>query len=163
VEWFAGEVPNLFDWMRNQRRAFPMERLGSDGHGSKFGNEFSTMRPGDNRFYWLSTDAVSPANQNTFARWNAQVNCATLTARVDAKNNVIHLQTSGIRQVTVWVGRNREGANLIDLDKPLTINWGFTPKWANRKVKPSLSTLLEDLYQRGDRQQLFLAKIELNS
>jgi hypothetical protein len=162
VEWFAGEVPNLFDWMRNQRRAFPLERLGSDGIGGKFGNEFSTMRPGDNHFYWLSTSAISPANYNSFARWNPNVSCATLTARVDAKSNVIQLKTSGIRQVTVWVGRNREGANLIDFDKPLTVNWDFTPKWANRKVSPSLATLLEEVYLGGDRQQLFLAKIELH-
>jgi len=28
----------------------------------------------------------------------------------------------------------------------------------SKTLKPSLATLLEDLYQRGDRQHLFLAK-----
>src|SRR5205823_3060378 len=55
LEWFPGEVPSMFDWMRHQRRAFPLRQLGTDGGGGNFGNEFTTMRPEDNRFYWLST------------------------------------------------------------------------------------------------------------
>src|SRR5262249_16382706 len=39
-EWLGGELPNMFDWMRFQKRAFPMDRLGSDGLGGGFGEEF---------------------------------------------------------------------------------------------------------------------------
>jgi hypothetical protein len=35
------------------------------------------------------------------------------------------------------------------------------PGWARAKVTPSLEVLMEDLHQRGDRQQLFFAKIPL--
>ncbi len=61
IEWFGGEVPNIFDWMRNKQRAFPLHQLGTDGIGEAFGNEFCTMRPTDNRFYWLTTDDAGPA------------------------------------------------------------------------------------------------------
>ena len=30
IEWFSGEVPHLFDWMRNQHRSFPLHQLGTD-------------------------------------------------------------------------------------------------------------------------------------
>ena len=32
----------------------------------------------------------------------------------------------------------------------------------NRKVAPNLGTVLEDFYQRGDRQRLFWAKVEVS-
>jgi hypothetical protein len=31
-----------------------------------------------------------------------------------------------------------------------------------KPVRPSLTTLLEDLYSRGDRQRLFWAKLDFN-
>src|SRR5262249_53322092 len=58
VEWFAGEVPSMFDWMRSKKRVFRMDQLGTDGGGGTFGNEFCTMRTCDNRFYWLSADDI---------------------------------------------------------------------------------------------------------
>jgi len=39
---------------------------------------------------------------------------------------------------------------------------GFAVKVAKRRIQPSLAVLLEDIYQRGDRQQLYLAKIDLD-
>jgi hypothetical protein len=51
---------------------------------------------------------------------------------------------------------------MIDFDRPLTVRVNLAPVWNKRKVTPSLSVLLEDLYERGDRQQMFLAKIALN-
>src|SRR5262249_13736018 len=64
MEWFSAEVPNILDWMRPKRRAFPLHQLGTDGNGTQFGNEFCTLRRTDNRFYWLSTDAVHERNLN---------------------------------------------------------------------------------------------------
>ncbi|MGL4555759.1 MAG: hypothetical protein ACRC33_31715, partial [Gemmataceae bacterium] len=57
-EWLGGEVPLMFDWMRSQARAFPTQRLGTDGGGGAFGTEFTTMRADDNRWYWVSTTGV---------------------------------------------------------------------------------------------------------
>jgi hypothetical protein len=32
----------------------------------------------------------------------------------------------------------------------------------NKKVDPSLPTLMQDFYNRGDRQRLFFAKVDIN-
>src|SRR5262249_30181353 len=157
-----GEVPNILDWMRMKRRAFPLRQLGTDGLRTEHGNEFRTQRSADNRFYWLSTNAVEPRCQNTAAGWSWQRQPATLHARIDPLRNESVLVPFGVRQASVWLGRNSRGESMIDFDKPLTIRVNFEAKWNNKPVKPSLDTLLEDLYQRGDRQRLFLAKVDLS-
>src|SRR5262249_23991136 len=154
-EWFSGEVPSMFDWMRAKRRAFPLQQLGTDGNKTSMGNEFQTMRPSDNHFYWLSTDGISDRCVNTFDNWKSTKFAATLTARIDPKANDMTIRAEGIKQLTVWLGRNDKGERMIDFDRVLTIKVNLAPKW-NKKVTPSLATLLEDLYERGDRQQLFL-------
>ncbi len=164
VEWFGGELPNMFDWMRGKRRRdFPLPKLGSNGGGGTFGNEFCTLRSCDNHFYWLSSDDIR--NTKSIENWKTRlrVQPAALDAeiRTGDKSNEIVVHTSGIGQVTVWLGRNGKGEDMIDFDKPVTVRHGFAVMVVNRKVTPSLAVLLEDLAERGDRQQLFLAKIPL--
>jgi predicted esterase len=170
AEWFGGELPNMFDWMRNKRRVFPnhdlLRRLGTDGGGGSFGNEFCTLRACDNHFYWLSSDNV--LNTKDLNNWRQRLRWppASLYASIDRDNklgNVIQLKTTGLGQVTVWLGRNSKGEDMIDFDKPVTVRHGFANVVTSRKVPPSLEVLLEDLYQRGDRQQVFLAKIEVGA
>lgn len=165
VDWFGGEVPHMFDWMRGKRRAFPLHRLGTDGNGTSFGNEFCTERACDNHFYWLSADVINPGNINRVQTWRGK-QPASLHARIDRheKDNFIWVSTSGIKQVTIWLGRNSKGEDMIDFDKPVRITANrqvILLKNKNFMVKPSVEVLLEDLYQRGDRQMLFLAKIPL--
>lgn len=162
VEWFGGELPNMFDWMREKRRVFPQRQLGSNGGGRQFGNEFCTLRSCDNRFYWLSSDDIRHSKDldNWKARYRVQP--AALDARIDidVQSNKIHVNTSGVGQVTIWLGRNSKGEDMIDFDKLVTVYCNHRVVLPpNRKVTPNLEVLLEDFYQRGDRQQLFLAKI----
>ncbi len=159
VEWFPGEMPAAFDWMRNKRRAFPLHQLGTDGLGGPMGSEFYTMRQGDNRFYWLSTDEVVPACCNSVEGWSNRVSPARLTARIDPATNEITVRARGVRQVTVWLGRNAKGEGMIDFEKPLTVLVNMGARWSNRRVAPSLGVLLQDLADRGDRQRLLLARI----
>jgi pimeloyl-ACP methyl ester carboxylesterase len=160
VEWFGGELPNMFDWMHSKRRVFPLRQLGTDGGGGSFGNEFCTLRGCDNHFYWLSSDDIR--SQRSLANWNrGRFQPASLHARISTETNHIFVKAQGVGQVTVWLGRNSKGEDMIDFDRPLTVTVGFANLWTNRKVAPSLEVLLEDLYQRGDRQQLFLAKIPM--
>ena len=162
VEWFGGEVPNIMDWMRTKRRAFPLHKLGTDGLGGRFGNEFTTMRTTDNQFYWLSTTAIKPDRLNSARAWKEGVTPAMLHARIDPDSNTITLLPTGIKQATVWLGRNSRGESMIDFDKPVTIRVNNEIKWAHKPIAPNLSTLMEDLYQRGDRQRPYLAKVDLN-
>jgi hypothetical protein len=161
VEWFSAEVPNMFDWMRNQRRAFPLRQLGTDGLGGVFGNEFCTMRPEDNRFYWLSTSGISGRHLVPPSRWSNLVQPASLTGRIDAQTNEITLKTQGLNQIGIWLGRNPKGQYMIDFDKPVTVRVGFKVMVIKRRVQPELKVLLEDLYERGDRKHLFVARIDL--
>jgi pimeloyl-ACP methyl ester carboxylesterase len=161
-EWFGGELPNMTDWMRRQRRLFPMRQLGHDGGGGPFGNEFQTLRAENNRFYWLSTSDVMPRNVVTPERWKNSVPPASLTGRIDPVGNDIQLRVSGVRKVTVWLGRNARGQYMVDLEKPLTVRVGFGVRVNRRLVRPSLKVLLEDLHERGDRQQLFVAKVDVD-
>jgi pimeloyl-ACP methyl ester carboxylesterase len=162
VEWFAGEVPNVFDWMRPKHRAFPLQQLGYDGNGGIMGKEFCTMRHGDNRFYWVSTDAIGDRHINDPFEFKNRMQPATMTARVDPQNNEIYVRTSGLAQVTVWLSRSVRGAGTINFDKPVTVRVNLAPAWNNRKITPSLAVLLEDLALRGDRQTLFVAKVAVN-
>lgn len=162
VEWFGGEVPNMFDWMRGKRRIFHLRQLGSNGYGNSFGNEFCSLRSCDNHFYWLSADNfVSPRTVET---WNTgRVQPASFTAQVNYDRNEIVAKTTGVRRATIWLGRNSKGEDTIDFDKPVIVRHSFSPQPLRKKVTPSLQVLLDDLCERLDRRQLFLAKIELGN
>jgi predicted esterase len=154
-EWFAGELPLLFDWMSRKKRANPFPELGRSGAGTVFGEEFRSMRPTDNRFYWLSGEDLYKRLINSADRWNARMGQAVLQAHV-GEGNHIYVNAQGFRRVVVWLGPGR-----IDFDKPVTVYLNSRLYWSNRKVTPDLGTLLEDFYWHGDRQRLFLAKLEI--
>jgi len=159
-EWFGGEVPNMFDWMLRQRRVFPLRQLGTDGNGGPFGNEFCSLRESDNRFYWLSTDSINSRLTTTAQRWKPGTP-AMLAARINVEQNSITLKATGMRKLTLWVGRDAKGTYLLDLDRPVSVTVGLAQHVFKKRFAPSLGVLLEDLYQRGDRQHLFVARIEL--
>ena len=52
------------------------------------------------------------------------------------------------------------GRGMIDFDKPVKVYLNLN--LANRKVRPSLKELLEDFYERCDRERPVLAKVELS-
>jgi dienelactone hydrolase len=157
LEWFAAEVPSVFEWMALKRRRHPTERVGKiTANFSPLGGEFRTMRPGDTRFYWLSVGGLSERCLNDARAWNSKATPALLAARVTGGNQIA-VHTQGARQVSVWLARG-----MIDFDKPLTVRVNFQMRLNNGKVTPSLGTLLEDFYERGDRQQLYVARLDLN-
>jgi hypothetical protein len=119
------------------------------------------MRAEDNRFYWLSTSDISGRFLNSAEKWSNLTNPAMMTARINPEANEIHVHTTGLGQVTVWLGRNSKGQTQIDFDKTITVRVGLRAMF-NRKVTPSLAIMLEDLAKRGDRKHLFLARIDMN-
>jgi pimeloyl-ACP methyl ester carboxylesterase len=155
-EWFGGEQAPMMDWMNRKKRANPVREVGRDGGGASNGEEFKTMRATDNHFYWLSTAAVNERYVNDFRSWNVNTTPALLQATIFAGNQ-IYVNARGVKQVTVWLG-----PGMIDFEKPVTVQVNRAKVWIDKKVTPSLTTLLEDFYQRGDRQRLFLAKVDFN-
>ncbi|TMQ33200.1 MAG: hypothetical protein E6K70_14400, partial [Planctomycetota bacterium] len=152
-EWFGGEVPYLFDWMGRKKRAAAFPELGRSGLGS-FGEEFQSMRPMDNHFYWLEGQDLKDRHVNDGRSWSNKVTAAKLQARI--KDNDIFVNTQGFRLVTVWLGQG-----MIDFEKPVKMTLNAKVNFGVRKIAPNLETLLEDFYQRADRQRPFLAKVEL--
>lgn len=159
IEFFKGELPAMFDWMRHQRRAFPMRQLGSDGGGGPTGTEFSTMRVEDNRFYWLGLSEIASRHLARAERWNVNTQPAFATATINPAANEVAIKSQGVGEFTLWVGRNSAGQYMMDLEKPVTVTVGFKQVVVKRKVTPSLAVLLEELYRSGDRKHLFVGKL----
>jgi predicted esterase len=156
IEWFGAEVTNIFDWMRNKKRVFPLGECGKDGI------EFYSMRQSDDRFYWVTNTGVMAQCCNSAGNWNNRIPPSKVYARIDGPTNTIYMKATGTKQVTLWLGKSPRGESMVDFDKPVTVQIGLGRGIAGRKLTPSLETLLEDLWLRGDRQRLFLAKIDIN-
>jgi predicted esterase len=150
-DWFELELPICFDWMGRKKRISGFPELGKMGIN---GDEFTSMRPGDSHFYWLSGEDINDHAVNDARRWHNSISPATLQGVVNPGNQ-INITCHGFRRVAVWFG-----LGMVDFEKPVTffVNGGISR--ANRKVTPSLATLLEDFYQRGDRQRLYVAKVD---
>ena len=79
-----------------------------------------------------------------------------MATHINPASNQILVWERGFQSLTIWLGRDAK----IDFDKPLKLQVNG-PALFNRKVTPSLATLLEDYLQRGDRQRLFVARIDV--
>jgi acetyl esterase/lipase len=157
VEWFAGELPSMFDWMDHKRdrhrRALAFPRLAKSG--GTLDQRFQCLRTTDNHFYWLSTNGIDPKKVNDGTEWHSDRYGATFQAWA-LEGNIINVNPTNIKQLTVWLSKE-----MIDFPKPVTIRINGSPRWWNhRQVQPSLKTLLEDFYERGDRQRLFWARLD---
>jgi poly(3-hydroxybutyrate) depolymerase len=166
-EWYSAEVPHIMDWMSRKKRVHPIKQMGSyhTGGVAGGGEEFKTMRACDNRFYWLSTDEILENHINTYTSWSQQTKPATLQASFAVANEAsksgakiishFNIRTSGIKQVSLWIAPNQ-----IDFANQVLIRINGQQIGSYRTVQPSLATLLEELYLSGDRQRVFLAKLD---
>jgi pimeloyl-ACP methyl ester carboxylesterase len=149
AEMFDVEQPAIFDWMDHKvgmwKRANSIPNTGT----------FASMRTTDNRFYWLSTDGISDASLNDANRWKSKVVGATIKGRID-DGNQIRLSVEHFKNVTICFA-----PNMIDFKKPVTVTIGTRTPVKDKVVKPSLQTLLDELYETGDRQRLVVAKLEV--
>jgi pimeloyl-ACP methyl ester carboxylesterase len=161
VEWFGGELSNMFDWMNRQKRAFPLQELGKEGGGrTELKDEFTSHRNTDNSFYWLSCDGIALNSQVEPSSFTKSRQPAAMTARIDPAKNEIWVRTYGVDQTTIWLS-NDKGAPMINFDKPLIVNLNGKSGVFKDTVTPNMTTLLDGLCERGDKQRLFVAKVEL--
>ncbi|QVL34417.1 hypothetical protein KIH39_11070 [Telmatocola sphagniphila] len=152
-EFFFQELPFMFDWMVRKKRTNGLPGFGTPGLGAE-GTDFRTMRQEDNHFYWVSTSEIMPGK--TLER---NPRGEFVPARIAAKameGNMVRIDAVGFRQLTVSVPRG-----LFELDKPIRIVINGK-EWNNERkpLKPNLGVMLEDLYERGDRQHVYLEKFE---
>jgi hypothetical protein len=142
VEYYPGELTYIMDWMDRKKRPQKLPKLGDSD-----GKELRIVRESDNRFYWLSTDDVVTGGVP-----------AKLTAKL-AENNSIVGQVSGVKQLTVWLNDS-----MVDFKQPVEVRFNqFAPsaRVVKKTLEPSTKVLLEDFYLRGDKKNLYLAKVDL--
>jgi pimeloyl-ACP methyl ester carboxylesterase len=162
-EFYLFELPIAFDWMNRKRRAMGFPQLGRRPNAGTQGEEFQTARPGDNHFYWLEVLAHNPRN-TTKAMGTGEMTYtpAGLVGHV-RDNNVIAINARGIKSLRVWLGQMFDPQtgwrHMVDLTKPVTIQVNRFPA-KTQQFTPSLEVMMEDLYERGDRQRLFWASVD---
>jgi pimeloyl-ACP methyl ester carboxylesterase len=166
-EWFGTEIATMMDWMSRKKRIHPMKEMGRyhTGGAVGMGEEFKILRSSDNRFYWLSTSAVTDSHINEVRNWQKSTRPATLQASCTVVNEEtkagpriwtqFNLRTSGVKQVSLWIAPNQ-----IDFSRPVRIRHNGTLFGGDRHLQPNLGTLLEELYTSGDRQRLFVARLD---
>ena len=155
-EWFAEELPNVFDWMGRKRRADPGKALGPVRYDGKTQVEgFSSVRRTDNRFHWLSSDDIKPERTVGNIMTSAATTPAKFSARI-ADGNTVSVKVTGMRDVTVWFGKG-----MLDYTKPVTVKLIGAQKPVTKQITPKIEVLMEDLYDRGDRQRPYFERIDL--
>ena len=136
-ENFYDEIHHLFDWMgRQQRVEYPKHF------------ECRATRPWENRFYWVEVEGIPPPPLDL-----KRIRPYLIRGRLGATNSVS--VDAGRTLVTLWLGPEQ-----VDFDRHLSIR--INGRDLRHDVDPSLETLLEDFRTRGDRQQLFWAKVVAN-
>ena len=160
-EWFSYEVPQMFQWMNCKSRQLPKKDLGRD--------EFHSSRGTDNRFYWLSSETIdancrfdhtkkAPSGYKP-ATFQASLSLGNLLDKSTNKEKIwnrAQVKASGMAQVTLWIT-----PGMIDMTKPLEVFINAQAQGGMRVIEPSLDTLLQELHETGDRQRLFVAKIDI--
>jgi pimeloyl-ACP methyl ester carboxylesterase len=168
TEWFAGEMPQMMNWMSRKKRSHPLRQVGRyhTGGSAGSGEEFKTMRQSDNRFYWLSTEAIKDSNLNDHANFSVRKLPATLQADLGVGNELdkkganiwsqFNIRTSGVKQVSLLL----EGG-VIDFAKPVRIRVNGDQIGSDRVIAANLQTMLDDLAATGDRQRLIFARVDV--
>lgn len=164
MEWFRGELPAIFAWMKGKRRVFPLKQLGSDGNGGTFGNEFRTMRSTDSRFYWVEIQEVMSKNLTSPPpAFDARINAATIYGRTEPEKNEVYIKTTGVKKMALELYRNPKGECCLNLDKPVTVRWNQAQVVRNQKIKIDLEMMLADQAKWQDRKRFLVAKVEMGS
>ena len=148
LEFFSGEFPFIFDWMSRKKRATGLPDIG------KQTSEYRTVHPGLKQFFWVSSNDIEPRCTRTSA--HVRVDYAPRLHAHLREGNRIVLSCAGYRQASIWLGRDS-----IDFTKPVqvTIEDRISGHW-RAKLSPKIAILLEDLYERGDRQRPYYQRID---
>jgi hypothetical protein len=140
-------MPYLFDWMKRKTRLKAFPDLG------RYDEEYITLRPGSNHFYWIGIDEIVKG----FV-FDPKVKKPLHPARVQAhftEGNLITVDTLHLKRISIGLGKGT-----VDFAKPVTVmlkDGGM--KW-NKLLSPKIGVLLEDLYERGDRQRPIYQRID---
>ncbi|MGB7328671.1 MAG: alpha/beta hydrolase, partial [Rubripirellula sp.] len=140
-EPFFDEIPHLFEWMNSpahKRRDIPEEI------------NVSTMRKGDQFFWWLEIGDLKPDVEIDPILWDrtSKIRSAKIDASIGAGNQ-IRVSSAPSESFTLLL-RPQPG---LDIAKEIIVRSGSRPY--RFQFDGSLDTLLEDARQRADRKRAF--------
>jgi predicted esterase len=144
-EDYVDDVHRMFDWMGRYRRDFYPREF-----------ECKTMRPWDNYFWWIEMDDLPPKVMIDPADWPPPSGTIPMEVKCKVTKGNSILITCGASRVSVWLS-----PKLVDFKQRVEIK--INGKVVNGKdafLTPDLSTILEDVRTRGDRQHPFWAKFD---
>jgi pimeloyl-ACP methyl ester carboxylesterase len=156
AEWFAAELPTLFDWMSRKTRKRGIAALRLDN--GRF-EPWQTCRETDNRFYWVGATELARTNKLTNPERPDRPPFPAEFTTDFRDNKVVVSNVRGAKLITVWLERD-----MIDWTKKLSVQvqgnlTGFKPQI----IPPDISFMLEELYRTGDRKMLFFGKLEFKT
>ncbi|HEX5470608.1 MAG TPA: peptidase, partial [Lacipirellulaceae bacterium] len=143
-EPFGDEVQRIFEWMALKQRKMPKEI------------NCVSMRPWDSFFWWIEAEGLPSRSMVSPGNWPPPRTARPTTIkgkRLETNKLTVQLQAN---KTTIWLS-----PELVDLNKKLVVELnGRTLTPPDRTVHPDLTTLLEDVRTRADRQHPFWAKLE---
>lgn len=147
-ERFAENVPEMFKWMRYQRRQYPT------GAGFKF--ECKSIRPWDNYFWFIELHGF-PKKNTTWPQLykpGTKIRALKVTGQLREANSNSFLVTpeKAGTGMTLWLS-----PDFFDFRREITIN-GRGRKFKG-SVRPSREILLEDARQRMDLKRPYWGKV----
>ncbi len=153
-ESYHEELPRLFDWMDTHRRKSLRE--------IRDGWTVDILRPTDTRFFWAVAKEL-PAKLSQPIAWGGTrpplVQPMSFSAKIGSEN-IMHMTVPSSRPnagAEVWLS-----PTFFDFEKRLKVHLNRQATAAiNALVQPDPAAMLEDFRVRGDRQQLFWAKVDL--
>jgi len=146
-EHFAEELPRIFDWMSLHRR-MPMPKKDF---------KMKSLRKSDGRFFWLEATNLPRSvvlNAPAGAKGNTKPMWISADIAPGSKNGNDVTVNSPSNKHTLWIH-----PDLIDLEKRVFIHVNGQRKH-NQFIDPDVAATLEDFHTRGDRQRLFVARLE---
>jgi pimeloyl-ACP methyl ester carboxylesterase len=142
-EPFGDEIQRMFEWMGLKQRKMPKKI------------DCVSMRTFDTFFWWLEVEGLAPKSMVAPETWPPPKSARPAQIegrRLETNKVTVKVQAD---KVTVWLS-----PELVDLNQKLVVELNgraITPR--DRTVRPDLTTLLEDVRTRADRQHPFWAKL----
>lgn len=147
-ENYNEELPRIFDWMSLHRRQ-PLTNAKE--------MEMRSLRKTDQRFFWVvATDLTKTVVLPQPEGQKQSVAPSLIKVRIapgSGSGNVVNLDSPS-KRYTLWIH-----PDLLDLEKRVIVKINGQQKH-NAFIDPDVAATLEDYRDRGDRQRLFVAKLE---
>jgi dienelactone hydrolase len=147
IEPLPEELPFVFDWMKRRTR---------ETHLKDF--EVVASRSSDDRYHGIVIREFVPGKTpppEAVDPLGSKLDPATISCKTSIPSNLMTLSLGGINAIDVWLS-----PEFFDFDERIQIRINGKRLFFDR-VKPDLRALLEDVRLRGDRSQVYWAKIPL--